>query len=96
MAKKRLPVQELDLTSQINKIVMAHECKIINMALRKLFPCEDFNVENVNAQKERVRNYSMGIFTYRYKGVLLLRRFPLSMDGLQWKYESPIYDTDNN
>lgn len=46
----------------------------------------------MSADKERVKNYSVGIYTLRHKGTLIFHRFPMDISGLKFRYEAPIFN----
>lgn len=93
---KNLPPKQLDLRPFVDRKVAAHENKIAWLALEKLFPGEVVDRKQLTVDKERVKNHFVKITTVRYRGEILFRRFMASPDGMELRYESPIYDNLNN
>jgi len=91
---KKLPPKQLNLRPFVDRKAAAHENAWL--ALEKLFPGEVVDRKQLTVDKERVKNYSVKITTVRYRGEILFRRFVTSPDGMELRYESPIYDNLNN
>lgn len=87
----RLPSQCVDTFKVVEKYIRNHEAKIISRAFIKLFPNEELDKALLTFRQEPVKNYSILVFTARYKGEILYRRFQGDIAGYEWRYESPIY-----
>lgn len=83
--------EELDFTNIVEKQRIRHEAKILTAVLEHLSITE-FDGKYLSTDKERVKNYSVGIYTLRYKGTLIFRRFPMDISGLKFRYEAPIFN----
>lgn len=65
---------------------------IVAKAFNKLFPGEELKKEDLSIEYETVNNWHMSVYTVRYKGEILCRRFNTDMLGLKYEYESPIFE----
>ena len=93
MAKKKLPSQMIDFNKLIEKKRLNHIRNIADKAYQKLFPEEKkIDSEMITIGREKVENYSFKILTFRYRDKILVREFPIDIEGLKFQYESPIYD----
>lgn len=81
-----------DLTPVVIRALNKRTIDIVTKAFDKLFPGEEFRKEDMGIEYEKVDNWSMPIYTVRYKGRILCRRFSIDMFGLKYEYESPIFE----
>lgn len=88
----KLPPQELDLYSIVSKAIFTYEDKIVWLAISKLFPNDKLDPKQIQVSMEKVKNYSVAVKTIRYRGRILLQKFPMDFSGMKYRYESPIYD----
>lgn len=84
--------KELDLTKRIDEIRYKHEVKILNAVLKHYNITDDYDIEELTVHKEHVKNYSVGVITVRYKGLLMYRRFSNDFNELKFTYEAPIFN----
>lgn len=84
--------RELDLMPVINKAVNRYESKLGGEALRMLYP-QGVKImkEKVTQEAEFVKEYSIKVWTVRYDGKLLFRRFRDDLIGIKYRYESPVF-----
>lgn len=84
--------RDLDLMPVINKAVNRYESKLGSEALRMLYP-QGVKImkEKVTQEAEFVKNYSVKVWTVRYDGKLLFRRFRDDLIGIKYRYESPVF-----
>lgn len=83
--------EKLDLTGIVEKQRIRYEAKILTAVLEH-FNITGYDAKHLSADRERVKNYSAGVYTLRYKGILIFRRFQTDISGLQFRYESPIFN----
>ena len=64
--------------------------KILRYIAYKKEPSQMYNPALIRVSYEKVKNYSIEIFTIRYNGELWLREFPSAIMGYPgYRYESP-------
>lgn len=86
--------QKVDFRKLVEEKRMKNE---VHITLRAIEHCGlSQSTHPITVGYERVKNYSMNIYTIRCEGVLLLRRFPLDLEGFCFRYESPIFNDINN
>lgn len=93
--KKKLPKQVLNLNNTVVRAVTNHTNKIAVQAFLQLFPGEKMNTDYVQQGFEYVKNYTIPIYTLRYKGTILCRRYIDDVYGLKYRFESPIFENQS-
>ncbi len=83
--------QEIDLTTAMTNALAEHEAKILRAVVKHL-NIKNYDVKELTAEYEDVKNFSRRIFTVRYKGELMYRRFPADIYGFLFRYEAPIFN----
>lgn len=91
MGKKSKLVPDLDLRPLLTKTKDAYELRIISQAIEMVAPGEEFESDALVIDYEEVKGYSVTVYTVRYRGEIILRRFPVDMLGTMYHYESPIF-----
>lgn len=90
MENKNKKLQTLDAEKELREIVSRHEIKIIIAAL-KCHGIYDFHSDKTERTLEKVEHYSAPVVTQRYEGKILFRRYPMDLQGVKFRYESPIF-----
>ena len=95
MRKKKLQqLQMVDMQPSVIKNVVRHGYEIAGLALQKLFPGEVIFVEELTTGYETVKYHSEPVYTIRYKGKILCRRYSDDLLGVKYRFESPIFETE--
>ncbi|HBX45540.1 hypothetical protein [Limibacterium fermenti] len=89
---KGIAKKEVDFSSLIENARCKNELKILEAAIKYHGITGDIKDEDIAAKYEHVRHYGVGIYTLRYQGKLLFRRFRQDMEGIKFRYESPIFN----
>lgn len=84
----------VDMQPSVIKKVVSHGYKVAGLALQKLFPGEEILKEELIIGYERVEHYTSPVYTIRYKGEILCRRFSEDLLGFRYRFESPIFETE--
>lgn len=92
MGKQRKLVPDLDLRPLLTKTKDAYELRIISQAIEMVAPGEEFEKDALVINYEEVKGYSVDVYTVRYRGEIILRRFWADMFGTMYHYESPIFN----
>lgn len=92
MGKQGKLVPDLDLRPLLTKTKDAYELQIISQAIKMVAPGEEFESDALVVNYEEVKGFSMDVYTVRYRGEIIMRRFPADMFGIMYHYESPIFD----
>lgn len=89
--------KELDLISFINKKVNEYETKLANKAMRVLYP-QGFVFDKTKLTQcyESVKEYAINVWTVRYDGKLLFRRYMSDSSVFIYEYESPVFGDKTN
>ena len=88
---------EIDYRTLLKREMGKRGSKIMSRALCHYgYHLEKVDLEKIQVRMENVKNYSVPIFTVRYEGNLLFRRFPNGLSGLEFRYESPIFNNVNS
>ena len=80
-----------DLTPIVLRARGKRTVSIVVKALDLLFPGQELKKEDFSFEYETVDNWHMPVYTVRYKGQILCRRFNTDALGLKYEYESPIF-----
>lgn len=91
MGKKKL-LPDLDLRPLLTKAMDAYELRIISQAIEKAAPGEEFDADALVISCDEVKGCVTDIYTVRYKGEIIMRRFPADLLGTKFHYESPIFN----
>ena len=89
MGKKKLS-SDLDLRPLLTRAMDAYELRIITQAIEKVAPGEEFDAEALVVS--HAKGYIMDVYTVRYRGEIILRRYPTDLLGIKFHYESPIFN----
>lgn len=92
--QKILQLQILDLKTDVIKKVLEHGYNVAGLAFLKLFPGEVMSTENLSTCYETVKYHSEPVYTIRYKGKILCRRYSDDLLGFKYRFESPIFETE--
>ena len=91
MGKKKIS-PDLNLRPFLQMKMDAYELRIITGAIEKCYPGEQFESSDLVVGREDVKGSAVGIYTVRYKGEIMMRRFPADLLGMKFHYESPIFN----
>lgn len=91
MGKKKLS-PDLDLRPLLARAMAAYELRIITQAIEKVAPGEEFDADALVISRDKVTGCIMDVYTVRYRGEIILRRFPADLLGIKFHYESPIFN----
>lgn len=91
MGKKKLS-PDLNLRPMLERAMIAYELRIITQAIEKVAPGEEFNSDALVVSRDKVACYAVPVYTVRYKGEIIMRRFPAYLLGTKFHYESPIFN----
>ncbi len=87
-----MKLQHFDPSPLIEKMRKKHELKIVSNAIVKMFPNESICAKDMTVAMERVEYYSQEVYTIRYKGIVVMRRFIEDIFTTKYRYESPLFD----
>lgn len=91
MGKKKIS-PDLDLRPFLQMKMDAYELRIITEAIKKCHPGEQFESSDLVVGREEVKGCTVDVYTVRYKGEIMMRRFPTDLLGTKFHYESPIFN----
>ena len=92
MGKKKKLSPDLDLRPLLTRAMDAYELRVISQAIEKAAPGEEFDAHALVISRDEVKGYTTDIYTVRYRGEIIMRRFPADMLGTKYRYESPIFN----
>lgn len=92
MGKKKKLSPDLDLRPLLTRAMDAYELRVISQAIEKAAPGEEFDAHALIISRDEVKGYVTDIYTVRYKGEIIMRRFPANLLGTKFHYESPIFN----
>lgn len=92
MGKKKKLSPDLDLRPLLTKAMDAYELRIISQAIEKAAPGEEFDADALVISRDEVKGCTTGIYTVRYRGEIIMRRFPADLLRTKFHYESPIFN----
>lgn len=95
MTKEINRLATFDPTKVIERMRKKHEIKIVSMVICKLFPDEKIDGDMLTVAMERIKFHSLDVYTIRYKGEVVLRRYVNDLMGWQFRYESPIFSNSD-
>jgi hypothetical protein len=90
MENKNKKLQILDADKRLKEIMSRHEVKIIIAAL-KYHGINDFHSDKMERTHEEVKHHSYPVATQRYDGKILFQRYPMDLQGVKFRYKSPIF-----
>ncbi len=92
--KHELPQQIMDYSKTVQEKIVEDGFKVATFAFGKLFPDEIIQKDQIQVAYEKVEHYLSPIYTIRYKGKILCRRYREDIFGLKFRFESPIFETE--
>lgn len=92
MGKKKKLSPDLDLRPLLTRVMEAYELRIISQAIEKAANGEEFDAPALVISRDEVKGCTTDIYTVRYRGEIIMRRFPADMLGTKYHYESPIFN----
>lgn len=94
MGKKKKLSPDLDLRPLLTRAMEAYELRIITQAIEKAAPGEEFDAPALVISLDEIKGYVVPVYTVRYRGEIIMRRFPADLLGTKFHYESPIFNQD--
>lgn len=92
MEKKKKLSPDLDLRPLLTKAMDAYELRIVTQAIEKAAPGEEFDADALVVSQDKIKGYVVPVYTVRYRGEIIMRRFPTDLLGTKYHYESPIFN----
>lgn len=91
MGKKKLS-PDLDLRPLLTRAMDAYELRIITQAIEKVAPGEEFDADALVISRDKVIDCAIDVYTVRYSGEIIMRRYPTDLLGIKFHYDSPIFN----
>ncbi len=79
----------LDYSESIREKIVEYGFNVATLAFCKLF-----QKDQIQVAYETVEHYTSPVYTIRYKGKILCRRYHEDIWGLRYRFESPIFETE--
>ncbi|AGC39498.1 hypothetical protein [Riemerella anatipestifer] len=81
-----MKTERIDLTLLIENKVKRKALKLV-MKWLSVKGIKKLEKEKISISYEKVPNYSISIYTIRYEGDLVLRRYSEDLEGLKYRFE---------